>query len=777
LPDPINPIKVTQPLLPDLEELHLSMKEIWDSKQLSNNGYMVRQLERRLADYMEAEHLSVFSNGTLALLIACKLLELSGEVITTPFTFPATVNALAWNRLTPVFCDIDEKNFNINPDLIEPLITERTTAILPVHVFGIPCDVYKIERIAARYGLKVLYDAAHAFGVEYGGKSIASFGDISMFSFHATKVYNTIEGGALVFNDPALKARADEMRNFGLRPGGDITEPGLNAKMNEVQAAVGLLLLDKVGGEIEKRRSLTAAYAESLSDIPGIGMHSPAHDVQYNYPYCAITIDKDAFGLSRDELYEELEANRVIARKYFYPLCSNLQCYSRLPSSDKARLPCANRVSESVLALPLYGELTVEEVRFICSIIRAGHFGSGIKQDRRSGLPDIEPFAKKREDEKKLPETPPEDPPMPEGPEEAARLSEPRPANEPAPAESPSAPDVQPMNGAAVPPPEDLSGLTAYNFTFVLPGPADSDTARGNPPYISFISFNRLGLTIRNLDNLLDSDEDFELHIIDSHSKDNSWDYILRLTDPRIKSKIRFDRNYGPIYALNYALSRRKPDQFFITVDSDTYIKTKNWIARFMEVFDAFPDVGLLGVMRDNPYPRFLPPIIPRVKGDAAYLELKNADIDAIMDFIPGQLQCLSPRLIREIGYWSEENGFGDAELSPRIVHHTDLKAGFVTTIEIDMTQRIGCNECRGKDLCTLSRSVDDCFSLGKRFNKNESFVENNSWKFRRTFEELREGRRTAYCASIHDPESRKAHIYHADWAAENIDFYIRNAN
>ncbi len=373
MPVPLNLIKVTQPLLPDLEEMHLSMKEIWDSKQLSNNGNMVRQLENRLAGFMEAEYLSVFSNGTLALLIACKLLELSGEVITTPFTFPATVNALTWDHLTPVFCDIEEKTFNINPDLIEPLITERTTAIMPVHVFGNPCDVDRIQRIADRYGLKVLYDAAHAFGVKTGGRAIASFGDISMFSFHATKIYNTIEGGALVYNNPALKERADEMRNFGLRTDGDITEPGINAKMNEVQAAVGLLLLDKVGREIEKRKSLTSAYAEWLSGIPGIVMISPAPGVQYNYPYCAVTVDNDLFGLSRDELFAELEANRVIARKYFYPLCSNLQCYSRLPSSDKSGLPHANRIAESVLALPLYGELTLGDVRFICGIIRACH--------------------------------------------------------------------------------------------------------------------------------------------------------------------------------------------------------------------------------------------------------------------------------------------------------------------------------------------------------------------------------------------------------------------
>ncbi len=297
------------------------------------------------------------------------------------------------------------------------------------------------------------------------------------------------------------------------------------------------------------------------------------------------------------------------------------------------------------------------------------------------------------------------------------------------------------------------------------------------PPFINFITFNRLGLTVKNLTRLLDSNEDFELNIIDCNSKDNSWDYILSLTDSRIKSKIRFDKNCGPIYAVNFALSRRKPNQYFFTLDSDTYIKTTDWIARFMEVFEAFPDVGVLGLMRDNPYPRYLPPIIPRVNGNAMYLELKNADIETQMDFIPGHLQCLSPALINEIGYWSEENGFGDAELSPRVVHYTNFKVGFLTTIEIDMTQRITCNECLGKDYCTLARSVVDCFSLSKKYNKNESFVAKNMWKFKQAFKELEEGQRTAYCASIHDPESMRTHQYHTEWAYDNFSYYIINGN
>lgn len=368
----IKPIKIMQPLLPDLADMNRMIKEIWDSKQLSNNGQMVVKLEGALADFLNVDDISVFANGTIALEIACKLLKLSGEVITTPFTYPATVTALSRNQVTPVFCDIDERTYNINADLIESLITERTTAIMPVHVFGNPCDVDKIQDIAERYGLKVLYDAAHAFGVKYKGRSIASYGDISMFSFHATKVYNTIEGGALVFNHPHLKQRADEMRNFGILKNGDIIEPGTNGKMNEVQAAVGLLLLDKLDAEIKRRKEITSAYIKMLADVPGIRINQPVGDIVYNYPYFVITIDEKVYGLSRDALFEELKLNNVFARKYFYPLCSNLQCYRYLRSSEKAKLPVANAVADSVLALPLYGELSIDEVAYICSVIHSG---------------------------------------------------------------------------------------------------------------------------------------------------------------------------------------------------------------------------------------------------------------------------------------------------------------------------------------------------------------------------------------------------------------------
>jgi dTDP-4-amino-4,6-dideoxygalactose transaminase len=364
------PIKVTQPLLPDFSDMCRKMKEIWDSKQLSNNGGMAVSLEQGLAGYLQASSLSVFSNGTLALQIACKVLDLSGEVITTPFTFPATVHVLAWNGLTPVFCDIDQETLNINPDCIEPLITEKTTAILPVHVYGNPCDVEKIQRIADRYGLKVLYDAAHAFGVQYRGRPIASFGDISMFSFHATKVFNTLEGGALAFNRPGLKESADRMRNFGLLPDGDVTEPGTNAKMNEVQAAVGLLLLDKVNAEIQKRKAVTAAYSALLADIPGIRILRPADETIYNYPYFVIEVDEKQSGVPRDALDEILKSHHIMARRYFYPLCSNLTCYKDLPSAGASGLPVANRAAASVLALPLYGDLSLEDVSYICSIIR-----------------------------------------------------------------------------------------------------------------------------------------------------------------------------------------------------------------------------------------------------------------------------------------------------------------------------------------------------------------------------------------------------------------------
>ncbi|MHB8065395.1 MAG: glycosyltransferase [Ruminiclostridium sp.] len=324
---------------------------------------------------------------------------------------------------------------------------------------------------------------------------------------------------------------------------------------------------------------------------------------------------------------------------------------------------------------------------------------------------------------------------------------------------------------------DTVKGLTKNLFSKSNNKNSDS-IKKSNPPiFITYATLNRLGLTKRNLSRILESKEDFEMHILDSNSRDNSWDYIQSLQDSRIKSKTRLDLNRGPIYPLNLCLTKRKPNQYFMTIDSDVYIKTDNWISRFMEVFDAFPEVGVLGVVRDAPYPRYMPPIIPRVKDDKYYLELKNAAVGVDLDFVPGQLQCLRPELIEQIGYWSEENGYGDAELSPRVTHYTSFKVGYLTTVEIDMKQSMGCGECEVRDLCKLSKSINTCFSLSKRSNMNESFVTKHGWKYLETFRQLKEGERTAYCASMHDPESIKNHVYNQEWAKENIDYYIKNSN
>ncbi len=365
------PIYITQPLLPDMDALGEKLKQIWESHQLSNNGEMVKTLEKELATYLGCEYLSVFSNGTVALQLACRLLRLSGEVITTPFTFAATVHSLRWSNLEPVFCDIDPDTYNINPDGIEALITEKTTAILPVHVFGTPCDVERIQKIADKHGLKVLYDAAHAFGVKVQGKPISAFGDCTMFSFHATKIFHTIEGGALSFKDPNLKERADSLRNFGIRDLDTVLEPGTNGKLNEIQAAVGLLVLKAVDEEIAGRKEVTNLYRSLLKDIPGIVLLKDRDGFTHNYPYFCIRVLQEEYGLGRDALFEKLKEHKVLARKYFYPLCSNFQCYSDLPSASKHRLPVANEVADSILALPLHGRMQADEVALICKMIKS----------------------------------------------------------------------------------------------------------------------------------------------------------------------------------------------------------------------------------------------------------------------------------------------------------------------------------------------------------------------------------------------------------------------
>lgn len=364
------PVHVTQPLLPDPYEVYLKIRDIWDSRQLTNNGPMAQKLEELLSRYLKVGHLSLFNNGTVALQVACRTLRLTGEVITTPFTFAATPHALAWNGLTPVFCDIEDSSMNMDPERIEELITPRTSAILPVHVFGRPCDVEAIGDIAEKYGLKVLYDAAHAFGVEVEGSPIGTFGDISMFSLHATKICHTVEGGALTFGSWHLKKRANSLRNFGIQHEELVMEPGTNGKLNEVQAAIGLLVLDKVEEEIEKRRILTLLYREQLKGLSGLSYSQDMGGVKHNYPYFVIRIDEAEFGISRDELQRKLKEYNIFSRKYFYPLCSEFPCYRDFPSAAPLRLPVASKVACQVLSLPLYGSLPLESVEKICQIIR-----------------------------------------------------------------------------------------------------------------------------------------------------------------------------------------------------------------------------------------------------------------------------------------------------------------------------------------------------------------------------------------------------------------------
>ena len=363
------PIYISRPPLPDRKAVYRKIDQIWDSQWLTNVGSQHREFEKELRKHLDVPNISLFCNGTLALQLACQALRLSGEVITTPFTFAATPHVLYWNRITPVFCDIDPNTFNLDPERIESMITPNTTAILPVHVFGYPCDTQSIREIADRYGLRVIYDAAHAFGVEVNGIKIGNFGDLSMFSFHATKIYHTLEGGALTFKDQSLRERLEFAKNFGFKNEENIVVPGINAKMNEFQAAIGLLMLGLVGEEIEKRKHLTMVYRERLSEVPGINFRTEMPGVKHNYYNFVITVDQDEFGISRDDLYKKLKEYNIFTRRYFYPLCSQFQCYSKYPSSAPENLPVAERVSKSIMTLPLYGSLSKEDIHKISDII------------------------------------------------------------------------------------------------------------------------------------------------------------------------------------------------------------------------------------------------------------------------------------------------------------------------------------------------------------------------------------------------------------------------
>jgi len=363
------PIYVTRPLLPPLEEISKSLQEVWDAQWLTNNGAKHKELENKLRDYLKVPQLSLFNNGTIALLVAIKALELTGEVITTPFTFAATAHSISWMGLEPVFVDIDPVTMCIDPKRIEEAITPRTSAIMPVHVFGTPCDVKAIQEIADRHNLKIIYDAAHAFATEIDGTGIGNFGDITMYSFHATKLFNSAEGGALACKSEELKKKIDLLKNFGIKNEEEVIEVGINGKMNELQAAMGLAVLEHIEEERQKRAIIKQTYIENLKDIPGIKLMPDLPGVRSSYQYFAIRIDEEEFGRSRDYVYEELKKYNIFTRKYFHPLCSNFECYRHLPSADPKNLPIANKIGNGVLSMPFYGGLTQEDIETICQII------------------------------------------------------------------------------------------------------------------------------------------------------------------------------------------------------------------------------------------------------------------------------------------------------------------------------------------------------------------------------------------------------------------------
>jgi len=363
-------ITVTQPALPPLEEFIPYLEKIWDNKWLTNNGPFHQQFEKELADYLGVKYISVFSNGTLALITALQALRITGEVITTPFSFVATTHSLWWNNIKPVFVDIEDRFYNIDTSKIEAAITPKTTAIMPVHVYGNPCNVEEIQRIADIYGLKVIYDAAHAFGIKYKHQSVLNWGDLSILSFHATKVFNTIEGGAIVCQDEKTKRRIDLLKNFGFVDEVTVVEPGINAKMNELQAAYGSLQLKYVDSYIEKRRRIVDYYNESLKDVKGIKTIIQTDEVEHAYPYYPILVNALEYGMTRDELYFKLKENDILGRRYFYPLISEFPTYKGLPSASVANLPVATKIAKEVICLPIYANLTFEDIDRICAILK-----------------------------------------------------------------------------------------------------------------------------------------------------------------------------------------------------------------------------------------------------------------------------------------------------------------------------------------------------------------------------------------------------------------------
>lgn len=362
-------ITVTSPLLPPLEEFIPYLEKIWDSKWITNNGQFHKELEKALCEYLGVKYISVFTNGTLPLITALQALRITGEVITTPYSFVATTHALWWNGIKPVFVDIDPQTLNLDPKKIERAITPKTTAIMPVHVYGNPCNMEEIQAIADKYGLKVIYDAAHAFGVKVNGESILNYGDMSTLSFHATKTYNTIEGGALICHDAKTKKRIDYLKNFGFAGETEVVAPGINAKMDEVRAAYGLLNLKYVDRAIENRKLIAQTYREGLKSIKGISFLNDIEGVRHNYSYFPIFVDEKEYGLSRDELYNKLKENNILGRRYFYPLISDFSTYRELDSANPSYLPIANKVAEQVICLPIYDNLELVDVERIINVI------------------------------------------------------------------------------------------------------------------------------------------------------------------------------------------------------------------------------------------------------------------------------------------------------------------------------------------------------------------------------------------------------------------------
>ena len=364
-------ITVTSPLLPNLDEFTDSLKEIWESKWITNNGQFHQKLEAALAEYLKVPYVSLFTNGTLPLLTALQAMRITGEVITTPYSFVATTHALWWNGIKPVFVDIDPSTGNIDPQKIEAAITPRTTAILPVHVYGKPCDTEAIQTIADKYGLKVIYDAAHAFGVEMNGESLLNAGDMSTLSFHATKVFNTIEGGAMVMHDEKTKQRINYLKNFGFANEVEVVGPGINSKMDEIRSAYGLLNLKQVDAAIAARQKVAVAYREALRNIDGISFWDDMPGVRHNYSYFPIFVDAEKYGMTRDELYMKMKDQGVWGRRYFYPLISEFSTYRGLESSRPENLPNAHMMADTVICLPMHHALREEEInRIIDCIIR-----------------------------------------------------------------------------------------------------------------------------------------------------------------------------------------------------------------------------------------------------------------------------------------------------------------------------------------------------------------------------------------------------------------------